>query len=824
MAALVLAWHLPAVRADIPGGWPWKINHLAYPTLGCPEIVKRGEAFTLEFDCYGRGEGGAQPVGVTGWEVTLVSSNDRWPTRVSCQVESATRGVSERWPGDSTTDSWYGSGPWAGKEVWKVAARVPAGSRPDLYDLWVTAVMADSVIDSQPHAVQVVAEYKTSYNFIQMTDFHVNDPRGPSVFLDIPVPHPDSAEFEDDRYNLKAVDDVNRINPDFVVMTGDTVFGVPFFVEYPYESTGITDMTGTAPDWNGEYNKVYEQLLRLEVPVMCIPGNHDSYNLQTIAGAPLDGHARQDGAELWPTVLGPRYFGWDYGTKCHFTCFWAYDKDPTARAFSNWSLILPEAQLPPFDGGGGQVRQWAVDHWEAQMQWLEGDLMGAQGNFAMLAMAAHNPFFGTYSDSDSFTDHQSRDRLRALSRTYGVTLALSGHTHEDNVFVDTTGGAHVTHLNTTSTTFNTIEYPGFRRVFIENGALGGYNYRSAFYSYPTYRDTIIKKHASAADAFQALQYLDTPSVSGGFNTDNPDATFKEFSCSNYLTGGDPPVVLDNTVVDFVMSDLGDPAHYRIDNGTLIDRWNPEGGHVTFRVRVDAIPPGGEVVTRVRALDIVSVTPASARRGGTLVVEIEGRGTSFLQGVSEARFSGEGITVNWTDVADGTHASASITVSGEAPLGARDVNVVTGGEVPFLLAGAFTIEPLVPVPHLSINVGQVRAGASFKFSVALDSDIGEAFDFYILVDTLYGTYTLRLDGGLSRGITPLYRNVPGFRAPFEVTVVPNAIVPIIMGGDDVTFYTAAIAAGRVPPVARLADLSPDTPNVIMMDTKTITVAP
>jgi hypothetical protein len=458
------------------------------------------------------------------------------------------------------------------------------------------------------------------------------------------------------------------------------------------------------------------------------------------------------------------------------------------------------------------------------MQWIEGDLMSAQGNFDMRVMAAHNPFFGTYSDSDSFTDHQSRDRLRALSRTYGVALALSGHTHEDNVFVDTTGGAHVTHLNTTSTTFNTIEYPGFRRIFIENGVLGTYNYRPALYSYPTYRDTIIKKHASAADAFQALQYLDTPSISGGFSTESPDATFKEFSCGNYLTGGDPPVILDNTVVDFVMSDLGDPAHYRIENGALVDCWKPEQDHVTFRVRVDAIPPGGEVVTRVRALDIVSVAPASARQGRTIEVEIEGRGTTFLQGVSAARFSGEGITVNWTDVADGTHATAGIAVAADAPPGPRDVNVVTRDETPFPLAGAFTIEPFVPVPPLSIDVGQVRAGASFRFSVALDSDIGEAFDFYVLVDTRYGPYTLRLDGGISRGITPLYRNLHEFRSPFEVTVVPDVIVPLVMGGDDVTFYTAAIAAGKVPPVARLADLSPDTPYVIMMDTKTITVAP
>ncbi len=102
-----------ASHAEIPEGWPWRINHLIHPTLGRPLILRPGDTFTLEFDCVGKGAGGAQPA-VSGWRATLVSSNDQRPTETDCPVLSSTTGVSGSWPGDSTADYWSGSGPWAG--------------------------------------------------------------------------------------------------------------------------------------------------------------------------------------------------------------------------------------------------------------------------------------------------------------------------------------------------------------------------------------------------------------------------------------------------------------------------------------------------------------------------------------------------------------------------------------------------------------------------------------------------------------------------------------------------------------------------------------
>jgi hypothetical protein len=55
------------------------------------------------------------------------------------------------------------------------------------------------------------------------------------------------------------------------------------------------------------------------------------------------------------------------------------------------------------------------------------------------------------------------------------------------------------------------------------------------------------------------------------------------------------------------------------------------------------------------------------------------------------------------------------------------------------------------------------------------------------------------------------------------VICKVELPLIMRGQQVTFYTVAIEAGKVPPVRSLEELSPDSLYVIMMDKKTVAVA-
>jgi hypothetical protein len=126
--------------------------------------------------------------------------------------------------------------------------------------------------------------------------------------------------------------------------------------------------------------------------------------------------------------------------------------------------------------------------------------------------------------------------------------------------------------------------------------------------------------------------------------------------------------------------------------------------------------------------------------------------------------------------------------------------------------------------IMIEPSAMSAGSSFSFEITLKQNINDAFDYYIIADTQFGPYTLYLNGRVEEGITALYRNVSRFLAPSTITVIPNVILPLTMGGKEVTFFTAVIRAGTVPPISGLSELSPSTQNVIMMDKTTVMVAP
>ena len=100
--------------------------------------------------------------------------------------------------------------------------------------------------------------------------------------------------------------------------------------------------------------------------------------------------------------------------------------------------------------------------------------------------------------------------------------------------------------------------------------------------------------------------------------------------------------------------------------------------------------------------ITTASPSSAYRGETLDVEIVGANTSFENGVSQAAFSGEGITVNSTTVLDSTRATANITIDPDAPPGHRNVNVITGDERPARLGRGLTLYPAMVEVNSSVT--------------------------------------------------------------------------------------------------------------------------
>ena len=130
----------------------------------------------------------------------------------------------------------------------------------------------------------------------------------------------------------------------------------------------------------------------------------------------------------------------------------------------------------------------------------------------------------------------------------------------------------------------------------------------------------------------------------------------------------------------------------------------------------------------------------------------------------------------------------------------------------------------PIPPLVIDPGPLTLGQPFTLGISLIQDITQPFDFYLLAETPAGVYTIYTNGKIKKGIIPIFKNVRKFSAPYFKTVYPKVRIPVSMKGKTVTFYTAAIDAGKKPPVRKLSDLTPSTLYVIMMGKKIVTTEP
>lgn len=110
--------------------------------------------------------------------------------------------------------------------------------------------------------------------------------------------------------------------------------------------------------------------------------------------------------------------------------------------------------------------------------------------------------------------------------------------------------------------------------------------------------------------------------------------------------------------------------------------------------------------------ILDVSPKSIHPGDAGVnIHILGEFTHFEQGASTAIFSGTGIRVNSTEVADFTHVTANISVDMNAATGFRDVNVKTLSEAPEPLTNHFIVIAKPVVDTTEVSSIAVRSASS-----------------------------------------------------------------------------------------------------------------
>jgi hypothetical protein len=126
------------------------------------------------------------------------------------------------------------------------------------------------------------------------------------------------------------------------------------------------------------------------------------------------------------------------------------------------------------------------------------------------------------------------------------------------------------------------------------------------------------------------------------------------------------------------------------------------------------------------------------------------------------------------------------------------------------------EPAPTPPALDIQVGEVKAGESFDLILQLNESITSPFDLYLFAEVMGKYYTISLNGAVQAGITPLYRNVPGFAAPYSTTIRPKQALPLTLGGSKLVVHAVAVEAGKKPVVSSVSELTAESANVILLD--------
>ncbi|MFW6120261.1 MAG: metallophosphoesterase family protein [Petrotogales bacterium] len=372
---------------------------VVYPLSSVPVIVEIGGGFTLRFEA---------------------DEFDAVYAYISTAYEPV---VNEFWL--TIGDVWFND------DAWNVNVSIPPIVPPELYNVSVLLDQGGLLISSsRPRAVSVIEEFSDDFSFIHITDFHVGDPRGftESIWRTL-------------RWKSikRCIHEINLLHPDFVIISGDLVFGQLYWREY-----------------SREYPMCYEMLQMFDVPTYICPGNHDGYR------RPLE-----DGLEFWTRYFGPHYYSFDYGD-FHFLAVNSYDWSPISR-LSFFFIVL---------NWGGSIR-------EKQLQWIEDDLASHNPELTFMFMH-HNPLWDTKTDSLLRLGYQNREQLLSLIDQYGVDMVLAGHVHYDNVSI-----ANDTLFITTTTPGSGINvedgYWGYRLVNIEDGEIASYNYKEPKYSIPSYK-------------------------------------------------------------------------------------------------------------------------------------------------------------------------------------------------------------------------------------------------------------------------------------------------------------------------------------------------
>jgi 3',5'-cyclic AMP phosphodiesterase CpdA len=316
-------------------------------------------------------------------------------------------------------------------KTWHATVFVPLNTPEELYNLTVYTENNDELnFYNSIRAVKVLNKFPENFSFIHIADLHIGDLRGFRENI---------KETIGWKSVKKCIEEVNLINPDFVIISGDLVFGQL----YPFE-------------YSREYKICYDMIQSFDVPTFLCPGNHDGYF-----------KFGEDGFDFWKEYFGPLNYSFNFGNY-HFIAINSYD----------WSPIKRRAILFVPLTWGGYIS-------DDQLNWIEEDLNKKNANMTFMFLH-HNPLWDTKSESLLRFEYYNRNELCLLIEKYKVNMVLAGHVHYDNVTI-----LNDTIYLTTTTPESSISaedgYWGYRLIEIKNNQISNYNYKEPKYSIPSYK-------------------------------------------------------------------------------------------------------------------------------------------------------------------------------------------------------------------------------------------------------------------------------------------------------------------------------------------------
>ncbi len=327
------------------------IREIKKPTFGNPAFLLPGGSVSVEFSSAAEGRASAA--------VLIPSLGDGAAATITLNIELKT--------GTNTLE-----------------IRLPDQAQPGLYDLCIDfGVQGVESRDCQRHSVSIVKSFDAPFTFVQISDYHMGDPRAGHMFPGVDI----------ERVRIAALETANKLNPAFALVTGDiNAYPVSYEQDYPHS--------------------VQELLDNARIPLIIIPGNHDFYSLSDDAGKPLI-----DGRSIWPDFFGPTHTILDFGI-FRFICFDSYD----------WPFA-PRNQNKEFQSASGTTHTYSGTLSRSEFEWVRSALDG-KGNRIPVLVGHHGPRQFEAFAAQWCKDCVSMGKFLSMINKYKVPYYFYGHIHK----------------------------------------------------------------------------------------------------------------------------------------------------------------------------------------------------------------------------------------------------------------------------------------------------------------------------------------------------------------------------------------------------------